>query len=303
MNANETGPRSTLSASKNPPKTVPNAGDARFFHHGKVNSKRHFRHFSRESLRPTGNKTTKSPERLRPGDCSPADNVAVAPACDDPHHLARDHLRLQHEEVGPESPTLAVAEDRPSHVIWLTNPTPAQPRANQDHWRQCFLNALSGRDRGRRVGSLSSEIDRRTPVRRSGTRRLVDLSRSNTARAGLDVLRSPVNHRPDPLQIRQPASLGDVVSVRDVVAGHWPLAADIASLRHDRPPRTPRIGARFNNTISDIYQGLAAMMERKQGGLGGSGLHPDIMRETRPRPLRRSTSIIPLSPSSRSMIR
>ena len=298
MNANETGPRSTLSASRNSPETVPNAGDVRLFRHGKVNSKRRFRLFTRQPLRPTEDKLQKSPEQQRPGAGPAADHVDIAPGCDDPLHLGRNHLRPPHETDGPESPSLTLSEDRPSHVIWLTNPAPPQPRADQDHWRQCFLNALNGRDRGRRVGWLSSEIDRRTPVRRSGTRRLVDLSRSNTARAGLDVLRSSVDHCPDPLQIRQPASLGDVVSVRNVVAGHWPLAADIASLRHDRPPRTPRIGARFNNIISDIYQG-AEVAE----GVGGSGLQPDIMRETRPRPLRRSTSIIPLSPSSRSMIR
>ena len=67
----------------------------------------------------------------------------------------------------------------------------------------------------------------------SGPGRLDHFARTKASGAHPDVLRSAVDLGSHPLQIRQPAPLGDVVGVGDIAPGHWSLAADIASLRHD----------------------------------------------------------------------
>jgi len=97
-------------------------------------------------------------------------------------------------------------------------------------------------------------VDRR-PQREAGekcgldARRLRDLSRADASGAHLDVPWSAVDHRPDALDIGQPAPLAHIVGVGDFASGHRALAADFTSLRHRRnPPRSPRTGAELNST-------------------------------------------------------
>ena len=92
-------------------------------------------------------------------------------------------------------------------------------------------------------------------TRRSNSRGFDDLARTDATGARLDVLGAAVDHRPDALDVRQPAPLAHIVSVRDVAAGHRALAADFASLRHFRnPPRNPRVGVELNSTGGGDYQ-------------------------------------------------
>ena len=93
------------------------------------------------------------------------------------------------------------------------------------------------------------------------SRSLGDLARTDAAGADLEVLRSPVDHRPNPLEIGQPASFAHIVSVRNFVARQRALAADFTSLRHlNVPPQIPHMGVEFNNTGGANYQVCAAIM-------------------------------------------
>ena len=79
------------------------------------------------------------------------------------------------------------------------------------------------------------------------SRSLDDFTGTNTPSTCLDVLRAAVDDGPHSLKIRKPTPPGQIVGVRNVVAGHRTLAANIASLRHDVfPPLYPNTGARFN---------------------------------------------------------
>ena len=66
----------------------------------------------------------------------------------------------------------------------------------------------------------------------SNSRRLGDLAGTDTARADLDVLRSAVHHRTNPLKIREPAPFCQIMSVGNIISRHRTFSTDIASLRH-----------------------------------------------------------------------
>ena len=77
----------------------------------------------------------------------------------------------------------------------------------------------------------------------SGSRRLRHFSGANAPSACLHVLRAAIDHGTDLLDIGKPPPPGQIMGVRNLVACHWALAANIASLRHDvRPPHTPKPG-------------------------------------------------------------
>ena len=101
-------------------------------------------------------------------------------------------------------------------------------------------------------------------VRGSDPRRLGDLARPDAPGADLHVFRSAVDHRPDALDIGQPAPLAHIVGVGDLASGHRALAADFASLRHCRnPPRSPHRGVELNSTGGAVLQAIGALMARK----------------------------------------
>jgi len=64
--------------------------------------------------------------------------------------------------------------------------------------------------------------------------RFRDLSRTDASGANLQVFWSAVDHRPDALEVRQPAPLADIVGMRYLASAHWALAADFTSLRPSR---------------------------------------------------------------------
>ena len=101
-------------------------------------------------------------------------------------------------------------------------------------------------------------------VRESDPRCLGDLAGPDATGADLHVFRSTVDHRPDALDIGQPATLAHIVGVRDLASGQRALAADFASLRHCRnPPRNPHRGVELNSTGGAVLQAFGTIMSRK----------------------------------------
>ena len=95
-------------------------------------------------------------------------------------------------------------------------------------------------------------------------RRLGDLARPDAPGADLHVLRSAVDHRPDAVEIGQPAPLADIVGVGDFASAHRALAADFTSLCHRRnPPQNPHMGVEFNSTGGVVLQVPGSLMPRK----------------------------------------
>ena len=96
------------------------------------------------------------------------------------------------------------------------------------------------------------------------SRRFRDLSRTDASGANLQVFWSAVDHRPDALEIGQPAPLADIVGMGYLASAHRALAADFTSLRHRRnPPRIPHTGVELNSTGGVDLQVLGSLKPRK----------------------------------------
>ncbi len=90
------------------------------------------------------------------------------------------------------------------------------------------------------------------------------LSRTDASGANLQVFWSAVDHRPDALEIGQPAPLADIVGMGYLASAHWALAADFTSLRHRRyPPRNPHTGVELNSTGGLDLQVLGSLIRWK----------------------------------------
>ena len=99
--------------------------------------------------------------------------------------------------------------------------------------------------------------------------RFRDLPRTDASGANLQVLRSAVDHRPDAVEIGQPASFAHIVGVGDFASAHRALAADFTSLRHRRnPPRNPHMGVELNSTGGAVLQVSGSLMPRKSAHHG-----------------------------------
>ena len=125
--------------------------------------------------------------------------------------------------------------------------------------------------RGRRDTALSGVFEQEARPQRAiggicglNSRRLGDLARPDAPGADPHVLRSTVDHRPNALEIGQPAPLAHIVGVGDFASAHRALAADFTSLRHRRnPPRNPHKGVEFNSTGGAVLQVSGSLIPPK----------------------------------------
>ena len=61
----------------------------------------------------------------------------------------------------------------------------------------------------------------------------MDFAGAYTTRADFDAFGAPSSLHAEPLQIRIPTTIGEIMRVADSVAITWPLATNVAALRHD----------------------------------------------------------------------
>lgn len=112
------------------------------------------------------------------------------------------------------------------------------------------MNAPSSGSCAARVGKRSTCTVQRSTVGGKGldAGRLRHLAGTDAPSAHPEVGWLAVDHRPDPLQVGQPTSLGDIVGVGDVAPRHRAFAADIASLRHGSLLQAPAVGVGIDTT-------------------------------------------------------
>jgi hypothetical protein len=99
--------------------------------------------------------------------------------------------------------------------------------------------------------------------------RLRDFSALDAACADAQPLRSAVHYCLDCLQVHVPASTGDVVRVRDVIAEARPFAADVASLCHDPTPDIPMISGAGKASETHSASGAVTMPNLQYTSAGG----------------------------------